>query len=283
VTPESFPWYNADMRQKGLRGFTLVELLVVIGIIAVLISIVMPALRRVRVSSINTVCASRLHQIGLACATYLVDYKRYPQNYTNDLHKMIFPHDQQSRTMNQLSTYLTRFPEITNATNVEQLPAILQCPWAEMSDYGNDARRVIGNGDTYWYTGYAYYAQLEENPNYRDSTPPFTPHEQIGVVIKANRHADRKGKRRAVLYGDNVVYFSPFDIWNYTHETSARVTPGSLLSFWRKDTRGFHGRHLAWTDGSVEWINGSEIKLNVNFAMQNASYSNLGGGYWWWY
>ena len=56
-----------------------------------------------------------------------------------------------------------------------------------MSDLGNSDRRVIGNGDTYWYTGYAFYAQLEDVPNWTESTPPFTKHTQRGVVLKSGR------------------------------------------------------------------------------------------------
>lgn len=62
-------------RSRTCNAFTLVELLVVIGIIAVLISFLLPALNRARQTADSVACASNLKQFGTAFGMYLSDYK----------------------------------------------------------------------------------------------------------------------------------------------------------------------------------------------------------------
>jgi prepilin-type N-terminal cleavage/methylation domain-containing protein/prepilin-type processing-associated H-X9-DG protein len=67
------------------RAFTLVELLVVIGIIVVLIGILLPMLSRARSTAVTTVCLNNLRQMGIVAQAYVNEnHGRYPSaQYTS--------------------------------------------------------------------------------------------------------------------------------------------------------------------------------------------------------
>lgn len=65
------------MFRKNKNGFTLVELLVVIGIIALLISILLPALGRARQTAQRTQCAAKLHFIMVAAQMHRQEHADY--------------------------------------------------------------------------------------------------------------------------------------------------------------------------------------------------------------
>src|SRR2546430_15693982 len=72
------------MRRRSEHAFTLVELLVVIGIIALLISVLLPALNKARAAAQTAACLSNVRQMVIASMLQAQDHKGFIQTCTSD-------------------------------------------------------------------------------------------------------------------------------------------------------------------------------------------------------
>jgi prepilin-type N-terminal cleavage/methylation domain-containing protein/prepilin-type processing-associated H-X9-DG protein len=120
-------WLNCRV---GVHGFTLIELLVVIAVISVLMSILVPALHKVRFRVYETSCLSNLRQVNLALATYAGDddRNRYPLEFTeHNAHRSLL--------------------ETLNAYQDEGLIKAFYCPQASfLEQFANDPNGGVPTG-----------------------------------------------------------------------------------------------------------------------------------------
>jgi prepilin-type N-terminal cleavage/methylation domain-containing protein/prepilin-type processing-associated H-X9-DG protein len=81
----AFPISSSKFRRRS--GFTLTELLIVIGVIVVLISMLLPALSKARAASVRTSCANNLRQLGMSIFMYAGQSRDYVPIAVNSLNK----------------------------------------------------------------------------------------------------------------------------------------------------------------------------------------------------
>lgn len=146
------------------RGFTLIELLVVIAIIAILISLLVPAVQKVRDAAGRTQCLNNLKQVALAAHNFHDTYKRFPAGVNmpgqqaygwpqapDPTHYMglfvqLFPYIEQGNISNNIVTNIPS-PQNVNCAGTNPIGAtivpILQCP-AE-SAFPNGGVGTYGN------------------------------------------------------------------------------------------------------------------------------------------
>ncbi len=74
----AFASRQLDRSVSGIKGFSLVELLVTISCLSILMGILIPAVQMIRETSRQSACGSNLRQIGLSFANFEAAHGRYP-------------------------------------------------------------------------------------------------------------------------------------------------------------------------------------------------------------
>lgn len=111
------------------RGFTLVEVLVVIAVIGILIAFLLPAVQQAREAARRMSCKNNLHQVGIALHSYHDIYRAFPPGSVNEWswNARILPQLEQNVAYEQFDFKFEPF-EPPNFNRLDLVLPLLLCP-----------------------------------------------------------------------------------------------------------------------------------------------------------
>lgn len=201
----------------SVRAFTLVELLVVIGIIALLVSFLLPALNRAREQARTVQCLSTLKQIGLAFNMYIGENKGWFPTQTSWNNLM---GKKGSSPYYEAAGEWTGFagePGITDERKLNrylQTPEVLHCP----SDIGDTLSPINSPDPCFEVYGTSYIVHWYIDAFFIGAvTAPGTPGEPKPMKVGSTRYKDLTTK---IVAGDwnlhsNRPLSSPRTSWHH--------------------------------------------------------------------
>lgn len=242
------------------QGFTLVELLVVIGVIALLLGLLLPAIIGARRSANDTLCKTRLRELATAANLYLHDHRRYPLPPSLPAFGGPVPLAMTRELIDTFSGYAA-FPTVDYHLRVTDLPLLITCPQRMSADVLMDAYPPETFGAPFWNTGFAYVG------------PALDTGSPAAHGLAADRITNLRGTRRGVLWADNVIHLqiggSSAGYAYFHYENIEGFDPVNMMIL---NPASLRGHHRAWTDGSVEWLPKGTFDMSAGATSQQAAY-----------
>lgn len=220
-------------------GFSLVELLVTLGVVAVLAAILVPAVQKVREQSGNARCVSNLRQIGAGMSLYSQDQGVYPYHITGNTRWFDGSSDAMSFFSGPYLNISERSSRFAPAPSASAKGRLFDCPVMNMKD-----KEELGPEE--WTSDYFDYAQ------------------NISLCGRAPGSIPRLSKTVLVAEGGNYSRVKAKGVNGLTYTANAPSGPGGTA--WNYADRPplvfVHrgGGNFLFVDGHVGWHTSSEME-----------------------
>jgi prepilin-type N-terminal cleavage/methylation domain-containing protein/prepilin-type processing-associated H-X9-DG protein len=245
-------------RCQARLGFTLIELLVVIAIIAILISLLVPAVQRVREAAARAQCQNNLKQVGIAIHSFHNTYGHFPPatiripNPNHWRHSptwwvFILPHVEQDNVYNK--TTITSVPGVNQTFYFNDADAVnravynkivfsfMKCPMSPLPEWNKTSVEdpVAGTGYTAYEPSYTCILGSDNHPT-TDTAAYRGPISGGGVMVlcETSRNATRMthitdGTSNTIMVGEQSDWSDPLKTDPLDSDIRSSNTRGAFM------------------------------------------------------